>query len=832
MPDLLEWLASRKLEKLAQVLLDNEVDLDLLFDLTDDDMREIGLSFGARKRLKTAIDEARESRKAGGLASARSGSDPERRHLTTMFVDLVGSTALSGQLDPEDMREVITSYQNAVAGVVTRFEGHVAKYMGDGVLCYFGWPQAHENDAGRAVRAALEIVEALRSFSTPTGEPLTVRLGIASGLVVVGDGKGDGSGSEESVIGETPNLAARLQTLAEPGQILIAESTHALLRGNFETVFLGEMALKGIGQPVPVWRVDSVRSSAIRYDATVLGAITPMVGRDAELRLIMERWERACAGEGQLSVLIGEAGIGKSRLMRAAIDEISKVDHHRISYHCSPYHSDSSFHPLIQQLMHAAGITGSETNNTKLDKLEASLLAADARIFAALLEIDATERYGPLGLTPQQFRNRILEESARELVALSRQKPVLFAVEDAHWIDASSLAVLEACLDKIANEQAMILVSARPTFAHGFGGHPIVGKLTLNRLGSDQAAGIISRIAGGKSLPEELISQIVLQTDGVPLFIEELTKTVLESGDLRETESAYELTGPLSGVTIPATLHDSLMARIDRLQPIKEIAQMAACIGRHFDQAMLARIARVSDATLEDALKQLEESELIFRRGVAPDAHYVFKHALVRDVAYESLLKTRRQEIHRRIFDVLDVDPAAPPELAAHHATKAGLTEKAILLWAKAGAVAQVRPAYDEAANHFRMALRMVAQLSDKPEWREKELSYLVQVAQILVAKDGYASVEASDAFSKAVERINATDDPELKVAISYGAWIAPYIGNQIYKALDFGERLLRDLAREPDPIPRLIARRMRAATLVVVGRPAEAEQPRLIGPV
>ncbi len=823
MTDIRDWLTSRNLESLSATLIKNEIDIDVLFDLTDDDMREIGLSLGARKRLRAAIDGARDGSGATVPAPRQKGGGAERRHLTTMFVDLVGSTALSGRLDPEDMREVITSYQNAVAGVVTRYEGHVAKYMGDGVLCYFGWPQAHEDDAGRAARAALEIVDAVSAIRAPTGEDLSVRVGVATGLVVVGDLIGDGAAQEEAVVGETPNLAARLQAVAQPAQVVVAETTHQLLGHEFETTGLGEIDLKGIGHPVFAWRVDAERSLESRFDSPTLDPVLPMIGRDHELGLIMERWERARAGEGQVTVLIGEAGIGKSRLTRAVIEEIRKGNYHRISYHCSPYHMDSSFYPLIQQLEHAMGFEEADTDAQKLDKLEANLRAADPRIFAELLHIDGTARYDPAELTPQQVRNRILEETSEEIRALTREKPVLFVVEDAHWIDASTLAVLEACLDKIVGERAMILITGRPTFAHSFGGHPIVAMLTLNRLGSDQTASILSRIAGGKSIPDELVAEIVARTDGVPLFIEELTKTILESGELRETKTGFELTGPLSRMTIPATLHDSLMARIDRLQPIKEVAQMAACIGRRFGRATLAKIAHISDAMLDDALAQLEQSELVFRSGVRPDAHYIFKHALVRDVAYESLLRTRRQEIHHRLVDVFEADPASPPELTAQHATEAGLTEKAVLLWAEAGSAAQARPAYDEAANHLNTALKMMGQLLERPEWREKELSYLVQLAQIYVAKEGYASAEASDAFAKAIERIDATESPELKVAIYYGTWIGPYIGNDIYKAIDLADRLVDEMASEASPIPRLISRRMRAATLIAVGRPRDA---------
>ena len=823
MTDLSRWLARRNLESLETILSESEIDLDVLFDLTDDDMREIGLTLGARKRLRAAIDGARDEAPQPSDATQEATGDAERRHLTTMFVDLVGSTALSAQLDPEDMRDVITRYQNAVAGVVTRYEGHVAKYMGDGVLCYFGWPSAHEDDAKRAVRSALDIVRSMTGAKAPNGQELAVRVGIASGLVVVGDLVGEGAAQEQAVVGETPNLAARLQGIAEPGQVIVAAETRQLLGHDFDIVSLGEVSLKGLSGTVPAWQVEVERSAESRFKKSVQDPVLPMIGRNHELGLIMERWQRACSGEGQVTILTGEAGIGKSRLTRAVIDEIGAGDHYRISYHCSPYHTDSSFHPVIHQLIDAFNLAEIDAAERKLAKVEAALLAADPQIIANLLQIDATGRYAPLDLTPQQVRNRILDELSKEVRALAREKPVLFVVEDAHWIDASTLAMLEFCLDCIAGERVLILITARPTFLHDFGGHPIVSKLTLNRLGSVQTGDILGKITGGKSLPDELVGEIIARTDGVPLFIEELTKTIIESGELRETEAAFELVGPISRMTIPATLHDSLMARIDRLQPIKEVAQMAACIGRSFERSTLMRISQLDDQTMDDALMQLERSELVFRRGAPPDASYVFKHALVRDVAYESLLKRRRQEIHHRLVDAFEADPASPPELTAYHATEAGLTEKAVLLWREAGSRAQARPAYDEASNQVRMALSLIGGLTDRPQWQEKELELLVQLAQIHIAKDGYASAEASEAFARGLEKIDATQNTELRVAIYYGTWIAPYIGNRINRAYELVSQLVKEMEKEPDPIPRLICRRMRAATLIAMGRPRDA---------
>ncbi|MGI9365623.1 MAG: ATP-binding protein, partial [Rhizobiaceae bacterium] len=824
METLVKWLEARNLEGLTEILERAEIDLDILHELTDEDLREIGLSLGARKRLRSAINGAElEAPPANENSRRTTSGEAERRQLTTMFVDLVGSTALSTQLDPEDMREVITRYQNTVAGVVTRYSGHVAKYMGDGILCYFGWPSAHEDDAKRAARSGLEIIEIVNGSMAPNGQELSVRIGIATGVVVVGDLIGEGAAQEEAVVGDTPNLAARLQGVAEPGQVIVAQTTRQLIGNDFELEALVPLELKGIDGATRAWSVGAERSPERRFEFHEGETVLPMVGRNHELALVMERWNRACKSEGQLVVLSGEAGIGKSRLTRAVVEGVHQQDHLRLSLFCSPYHVDSSFYPVLQYLQDALSLTDGMSDADKLQRLETGLLAADPQIIAALLQIDISGKYAPLELHPQQVRVRILEEMSKELRAFSRQTPVLLVVEDAHWIDASTLALLDTCLDLIANERVLILVTARPTFSHGFGGHPIVSKLALNRLGSDQTEGILNKITSGKRLPEELVSEINSRTDGVPLFIEELTKTILESGELRETENAYELTGPISRMSIPATLHDSLMARIDRLQPIKEVAQMAACIGRSFQRSVLIKVSRLDDKTMDDALAKLESSELVFRRGTPPDASYVFKHALVRDVAYESLLKRRRQEIHHGLLDVFEADPATPPEITAYHAAEAGLAEKAALLWREAAGQAQARPAYDEASNQLRSALVLMEKLSDQPDWKERELEVLVQLAQVHIAKDGYASPEASEAFDKALDRIDATENAELRIAIYYGTWIAPYIGNRLRHAYELVSRLVKEMEQEQAIVPRLISLRMRAATLISMGRPGEA---------
>ena len=778
MLDVWRWLHDNGFERFADLFHENEIDGEALLYLDDSDLEKLGIAMGPRKKLLKAIASLRgrqadppaelEARVAPASAElSTSAPDAERRNLTVMFFDLVGSTALSGKLDPEDMREVITSYQNAVAGVVTRFEGHVAKYMGDGVLCFFGWPRAHEDEAERAVRAGLAIMHAMAGMKAPDGETLLARAGIATGLVVVGDLVGEGAAQEEAVVGEAPNLAARLQALAEPGQIVLSGTTRHLLGNLFDLTDLGPQDLKGIAGPAEAFAVTGERALESRFEARRPTLLSPLVGRDQELALILERWRQAKAGEGQVVLLIGEAGIGKSRIAQGVIDTLGAEPHVRLSYQCSPYHGDSALYPAIQQLTLAAGIVRDDGPDARLDKLEILLSqgSEDARgvtpYIAALLGIEYEGRYGKLELGPQQQRTRTLQILVDQLVGLAGKKPVLFCIEDLHWVDPTTLELIELALDNMVEAPVLLLMTARPTFDHGVGGHPIVTRLALNRLGQSQVAAIAERITGGKALPKDLLEEIASKTDGVPLFVEELTKTVLESGQLRETETAFELDGPMERLAIPSTLHDSLMARLDRLQPMKEVAQFAACIGREFGHGLLETASPLSPEKLQEALERLITAELIFRRGHPPEAVYIFKHALVRDAAYESLLKSKRQTIHARLLKALEKSGETPAELLAHHAGEAGFTEMAVALWRQAGENALVRSANLEAVGHLQRSLEMLLTLPDSEARGRQELALQITLGPALMATRGYAAAEASAAYSRAHELSERLNDRE-----------------------------------------------------------------------
>ena len=817
--DIAAWLAGLRLEQYRQAFEDNDVDGALLPGLTGDDLKEIGVaSLGHRKKLLDAIAALNS---APGIAAATPvpprpdaarQHDAERRHLSVMFVDLVGSTALSGRLDPEEMRDVLRSYQNTVAGEIGRFDGFTAKLMGDGVLAYFGWPRTHEDEAERAVRAGLAVIAAVRGLPMAAGEPLAARVGIATGLVVVGDLVGEGAAQEQAVVGDTPNLAARLQAGAEPGMVVIAESTRRLLGDLFEIRDLGMQTLKGIGEPVPSFAVLGERALESRFAARRVGGLAPIVGRDQELGQLLERWSQAAGGEGQAILLTGEAGIGKSRISEALIEATAGEPHFLIRYQCSPYHADSALYPVVQQLSHAARFAADDNLEQRLEKLEALLAQAGdgspaAPLLAALLGLDGTARYGALTLTPQQRRSRTLAALIGQLTGLAAKKPVLWLVEDAHWVDPTTLELIEQSLDRVQTSRVLLLITARPTLVAGFASHPVVTRLALNRLARVATQAIVARITHGKHLPEALLDEIAAKTDGVPLFVEEMTKAVIESGAMRETEDAYLLDGPLSALAVPATLHDSLMARLDRLHGVKEVAQTAAVIGRSFDHATIAALAGLPERALGEALQRLLDAELVFRRGAPPDATYLFKHALVRDAAYESLLKARRVALHARLLDILEADDGTAPEIKAQHAEAAGLNARALDLWEQAGVLALARPAYKEAIASFESGIRVCAALGDDPKWKRREQGLHIQIGQALIANQGYQAPAALRAFERAMVLADELADVALQLPAAYGLWVAPYIGGRDTSAL--ADRYVALAEAQPETGPRVVGLRI-----------------------
>src|SRR6516225_2473773 len=661
MKGIAEWLASIGLSEYAQRFADNAIDLSVIRDLTEQDLKDLGVLLGHRRKILRAIAEL------DGVAPAPTETatkpvlrdEAERRHLTVMICDLVGSTALSARLDPEDMRAVIDAYHAACARITRTYDGFLAEFRGDGILAYFGYPIAHEDDAERTVRAGLDIIATVARLETRAAEPLAGRIGIATGLKVIGDLSREGAWREHALVGETLNLAARLQTLAEPGTIVVAASTRRLLGDLFRLRDLGRHEVRGIAEPAAAWAVEGVSDSESRFEAVRAAGLTDFIGREDELDFLLERQRLAWKGEGQIALISGEPGIGKSRLAAALAGRIAGEPHTRLRYQCSPYRTNSALRPFIAQLERAAGFKADDTSEQRLDKLEAVLAMSASRIegvaplFAALLSIPFGERYPPLALSPTQQRRRTLAALLDQFEGLARRQPILLVFEDANWADATSLELLDLTVERVRQLPVLALFTFRPEFEPPWVGLPNVSTLTLGRLHRSNVESMVARVTGGRPLPAEVTEQIVVKTDGNPLFVEELTKAVLEAGILVENTEGYRLDGPLPPLAIPATLQDSLMARLDRLAPVREIAQIGAAIGREFSYSLLRVLVGRDETALKDALAQLEEAELVFRRGDPPEAIYSFKHALVQDAAYENLLKSRRQVLHQRIAQTL-----------------------------------------------------------------------------------------------------------------------------------------------------------------------------------
>ena len=659
-------------------------------------------------------------------------------------------------MDPEDLREVISSYQKCVAETVGRFGGFVAKYMGDGVLIYFGYPHAHEHDAEQAVRAGLELVAALSGLKTHA--PLQTRVGIATGLVVVGDLIGSGTSQEQAIVGETPNLAARLQGIAEPNSVVVAESTRKLVGNLFQLEDLGAQDLKGISSPVRAWAALRPASVESRFDALHASGLTELVGREEELEILLRRWSKIKIGEGQVVLLSGEAGIGKSRLTAALLERFANEPHTRLRSFCSPQHTDSAFYPIIGQMERAAALSRNDSLQAKLDKLDAMLAqsstsAQDAALLAEMLSLPNDGRYPALELTPQQRRQRTLEALVSQIVALSRQNPLLMIFEDAHWIDPTTLELFGRIVDRIPTLRVLLIVTFRPEFEPPWIGRAYVTPFTINRLAEREVGAMIDGVIGNKLLPANIRQDIIERTDGIPLFVEEMTRAVLEAKDEEAAEGTVAAV-PSPSIAVPPSLHASLMARLDRLGAAKEVAQIGAAIGREFSHALLAAVVRKPDQELGPALDRIVGAGLLFRQGVPPHASYLFKHALIQDAAYGTLLREPRRALHARIAETLEsgfADIAEnQPEILARHCTEAGLIEKAAGLWGKAGQRSLERSALVEAVEQLTRALGQIADLPATPALRREQIKLQVAVINPLLHVKGYAAPETKAAVERA----------------------------------------------------------------------------------
>lgn len=819
-----DWLRNLGLEQYEPIFRKNEIDDTVLARLTVEDLKDLGVTtIGHRRRLLDAIAALNTadtgSISKGEAAAMPSGSSAllrndllnpaprgaERRQLTVMFCDLVGSTALSARMDPEDLREVISAYHSCVAETIARFGGFVAKYMGDGVLIYFGYPSAQEDDVERSVQAGLALVGAIEQLPAPV--PLQVRIGVATGLVVVGDLVGSGAAQEQAVVGETPNLAARLQALAEPGTVIIAESTHKLLAGLFEYQDLSVTELKGFAAPIRAWRV--LRESAIesRFEALRSGE-TPLVGRDEEIELLFKRWQQAKNGEGQVALLSGEPGIGKSRLIASLLDRAALESFVCLRYFCTPHHQHSALFPFISQLEGAAHFEREDKPEEHFAKLEALLEPSASQplqqipVIAELLSVPIAERYAPPSLSPQQKKERTLAALLDQIEGLAKSQPVLMIFEDLQWIDPTSRELLEHIIERTGALPMLLLATFRPEFEPPWVSSSNVTLSTLNRLTRLETISLIERLTGGKSLPGEVLDQIVQRTDGVPLFVEELTKSVLESGLLREDPDRYLISGPLPPFAIPSTLQASLMARLDRLASAKEVAQIGSVIGREFSHELLTAIAAAPAQYLRLALDQLIDSGLILRRGLPPKATYTFKHALVQDAAYGTLLRGKRQEMHARIAHALEEGfpetVETQPELLARHFSEAGLADLAIAYWQRAGERAIKRSAGLEAVAHFQRGNEALQTVSDREARAEQELHLLIAFGPALIMTRSTAAPEIAQVYTRARELASQMGRAAELFKAVWGQSLVATVGGDLPAARRLSDELF-DIAQRQD---------------------------------
>jgi class 3 adenylate cyclase len=750
-----------------------------------------------------------------------------------MFCDLVGSTALTAQLDPEDVGDLIRAFRGAVVAAVSRFDGHIARWMGDGAAVYFGYPRAHEDDAERAARASLALIKAVAQLRRDRGVGLEVRVGISTGLVIVGELIGEGEARERGVIGETPNLAARLQALAEPGSVLISESTRRLLGKSFELKDLGLWELKGFNAPVPAWSVVREMENVSRFEASRSETMTPFVGREQEVALLMDYWRQATKGKGQVALLSGEAGIGKSRILATLREHIGDERHIMLRYQCSAHHTNDAFFPIIGQIWRGANFVSGESAAARLQKLETMIASTGlegtdiAPYFASLLAIPTEARYPALEMAPSEVKERTIAAMIALVVELAKATPLLMLVEDVHWIDPTSLDLVGRMVEKVHRLPVLMVMTFRPEFTPPWVGSRHVATLSLNRFARGEAVTMIDRITSGRTLPAEVLDQILAKTDGVPLFMEELTKSVLESGLLREENGAYVLAAALTPLAIPSTLHDSLTARLDRLSPIREIAQIAAAIGREFSRSLLEAVSPIRGQRLDDALRQLMEAELIHQRQAPPKASYTFKHALVQDAAYGSLLRGRRQRIHADIAQALEQGiegEECPPAVVAHHFDEAGLADSAAGYWLAASELALSQSAPTEAERHASAGLSLIPRMAEGPERDALELGLLVARANALVPLKSISAPETFAALTAAKRLLDKGVGTDLqRGSVLFGLCSATTLRAQMRPALDLARQIIEVAERQDDPTYQLVAYRMLGTNQYYAGQNREA---------
>jgi class 3 adenylate cyclase/tetratricopeptide (TPR) repeat protein len=794
MGNVAQWLDQLGVGQYASVFADNDIDEDVLVDLSDSDLEKLGVTLGHRKKILKAIaaHRARQSAGAQPLGTPSAVPEAERRQLTVMFCDLVGSTELSQRLDPEDLRDINRAYQDACKASVEKYEGFVARYMGDGVLAYFGYPRAHEDDAERGVRAGLEVITAMDGVNAGIGRDkaaeLAVRVGLATGPVVVGDLIGEGASQESVVVGETPNLAARLQGLAASNAVVVAPDTHRLTAGHFRYRDLGERTLKGIARPVRAWQVLGEGGAGSRFEALHGRRLTPLVGRGSEVDRLAERWARAIEGNGQAVLISGEAGVGKSRLCAALEARIAGEAYTRMGYQCSAHHMHSALYPVIDQLERAAGFDAHTDTQTRLDRLEHLLggsdraLDEDLPLLAALLSIPATGRGAPLEIGPREQKERTLEALIRHVEGLCADRPVLVVFEDLHWVDASTIELLDRLVERARELPVLVLATFRTEFSASWVDHEHVTTLRLSPIREHECRTLLDAVVGAGALPERIVKEIVAKTDGIPLYIEETARAVSES----QTVTGGHI-GDDAHLEVPSTLQDSLMARLDRLALGKQIAQMAGAIGREFTRELVASITDLSASDLDRAIEELIDGGVIFRRGSGADASYVFEHALLQDAAYSSLLLANRKPLHRRIAEALTTQAPEQAAVLAYHWESAEDFEKALDCRLQAARQASDLYAMSEATAQNLHALELLDRLPETPERLRQHLEALLDVVRIwgltgsVSWQDDEEQVRARRHLEKAV--LTARADGEFASLARLEAFIGVHWGEESYLA-------------------------------------------------
>ena len=844
------WLESLGLDHYREAFQQNAITWDVLPELNDGDLASLGVVLGHRKRLLRAIAHLLPQADGDGLQPVPIATGPEttpfpsgqdqaeRRQLTVMFCDLVGSTALARRLDPEDLQASIRRFLDTCGEAISRFNGYIAKYMGDGLLVYFGYPHAHEHDAERAVHAGLavlELVKALPREHYPDQEfEIAARIGIATGLVIVGELIGQDTATERSVFGETPNLASRLQGLAAPNQLIVDSVTKRLVGGEFECADQGTVSLKGFETPVRVWQVLSAKPSASRFESYRSGRLVNFIGREHETALVLGRWREAVEGEGQVVLLCGEAGIGKSRLVRHLRDQLTGDHYETIPSQCSPHHTNTVLYPVITYLRQAAGLAGEDsipTQRQKLDTLMANSGLDDritVALFADLLSIEGNEQSQLLNVSPDKRKDMTLEALVQYLQRLADHSPVLLIVEDAHWLDPTTLDLMTRIIDRIRQMRVLVVITFRPDFRPVWVEYSHVTFLTLSRLPRRQSAELIATMTRGKTLPQEVQQAILAKTDGVPLYIEELTENLLETGLLAEGTDSFALKAPLKDMIIPDSLQALLMERVDRLGPIKEIVQIGAAIGREFTYELLRATVEITDSELNSALDRFVASGLILQESERSLSRYRFKHMLVQEAAYNTLPKKSRRLLHARIAKTLEEKFAErvqlEPELLAYHFEQAGLTRQAITYWRLAARRDTDRSANVEALNHFNGALTLLKDLPAGTDRDALELEILIARGAPMVTVKGYASEEIEGNYLRAKELSQENCDSEHHFLAHWGLWVFHLVRGPLATACDLAEHLLSQAKHEHNPDMLIRAHESVGSTYSFLGRFNEAK--------